>query len=132
MTLTNVYPKMVVAISGVATETTLQSIDSKMDTVIEGISKDVIYEPFFQDPNTLSATPLVILTVGAKAVERISVKQNDGNTLLFETTSGKQIICPPSGEVQFYDLAVATGETISLSIVGAISNAGSVEVNFFG
>jgi len=134
VTLTVTYPKtqVDVSIDGVASEATLQDINSNLIIALEELSKDSIYPPFFQDPNTLSATPLVILTVGAKAVERISVKQNDGNTLLFETTSGKQIICPPSGEVQFYDLAVATGETISLSIVGAISNAGSVEVNFFG
>lgn len=134
MTLTVTYPKIQVdvSIAGVASEATLQDINSNLIIALEELSKDSIYPPFFQDPNTITNGYQTILTVGTKSVENITVKQNDGNTISIAVNGVEKLICPPSGEVQNYPLVATTGQTIAIKAIGTVSNAGAIEINFLG
>jgi hypothetical protein len=133
MATTLVYPKVTVSttITGVASEATLSAISTKMDSFMEEVSKDVLAN-FFQDPNTLTNAYQTAWTVAGKALEAITIKQNDGNVLSIAVNGAEKIVSPPSGEVQHFPLKAAIGDVIGIKIIGAISNAGPVAIEFLG
>jgi hypothetical protein len=138
MTTTVTYPPQSVSLIGAATEATLQDVlteatltNTKLDTLNEEISKDVLFH-FFEDPNTLTGFNTVIWTVVGKALEAITIKQNDGNVLAISVNGNEKIVAPPSGEVQHFPLKAAIASTIEIKVLGTISNAGPISIEFLG
>lgn len=138
MTLTQVYPPATISTGGLATESTLQNIlteqeltNSKLDLINEEVSKDVLFN-FYESPNTLTGLYRTIWTVTGKALEAITVKQNDGNELSIAVNGVEKIVSLPSGEVQHFPLKAAIGATIDIKILGSISNAGPISIEFLG
>ena len=138
MTLTNIYPPITISPGGLATELTLQSVlteqtltNTKLNALTEEVSKDVLFH-FFQDPNTLTGVYQTMWTVAGKALEAITVKQNDGNVLSIGINGTEKIVAPPSGEVQHYPIKASIGATIDIKVLGLISNAGPISIEFLG
>jgi hypothetical protein len=131
MALTQIYPPITISPGGLATEATLASILAGQIVTNEELSKDVLSH-FFQDPNTLTGVYQTMWTVAGKALEAITVKQNDGNVISIGVNGVEQIVAPPSGEVQHYPIKAAIGAVIGIKVLGSISNAGPVSIEFLG
>lgn len=138
MAFTQIYPPLTLSPAGLATEATLlsvvteqQSTNTKLDSLKEEISKDVLFH-FFEDPNTFDGTYKTVWTVAGKALEEIVIKQNDGNNLSIGINGTEKFVAPPSGEVQKFPLKAAIGATIDIKILGTISNAGPISIEFLG
>lgn len=145
MTFTLIYPPITISPGGLATEATLLlvntnltdvntalgTLDTDVKATTEAITKDVLAH-FFQDPNTLTNIYQTMWTVAVKALEAITIKQNDGNVLSIAVNGIEQIVAPPSGEVQHFPLKAAIGATIDIKVLGTISNAGPIAIEFLG
>jgi hypothetical protein len=138
MAITSIYPPLAINPSGLALEATLsdiltasQSTNTKLDSISEELSKNVLFN-FFEDPNTLTGAYATIWTVAGKALEAITIKQNDGNIISIAVNGVEKIVAPPSGEVQHFPLMAGIGSTIDIKAVGDVSNAGPLSIEFLG
>jgi len=131
MTLTQIYPPITISPGGLATELTLTQTNVKLDSLIEEVSKDVLFH-LYEDPNTLTGSYVTKWTVAGKPMEAIFIKQNDGNNISIAVNGTEKIVAPPSGEVQHFPLKAPIGATIDLKVLGTISNAGPLSIEFLG
>jgi len=131
MTFTLIYPPITISPGGLSTEATLLQTNIKLDALIEETSRDVLFH-HFEEANTLTAAYVGMWTVAGKVLEAITIKQNDGNILSIAVNGTEKIVAPPSGEVQNFPLKAAIGAVIGIKVIGPISNAGPISIEFLG
>lgn len=131
MAITQVYPPITISAAGLATEATLGDILTSTQNIEANMSMTALYN-FFEEPNTITGSYQTVWTVAGSAVKKITVKQNDGNNISIGVNGVEKLVCPPSGEVQHYDLEAPIGAVIAYKAIGTPSNAGAIDIAFFG